>query len=138
MRIHHPANPARPVHILIIDDDAPTVRMIQFLLDQEGLQTSSANDGESALQQYLIQVPDLILLNVIMPDTDGFQLHNRFRELGYEGLVMFVTARPDIPIILAELELDVAGCIVKPLHPDEVLDLVQDALGKLCARQLIC
>ncbi len=117
-----------PARVLVVDDDAPTVRMIQFLLKEEGLFVSSAADGDTAMAEYLKASPDLILLNVIMPGTDGFRLYSRFRELGYQGPVMFVTARPDVPELLMELKLDVAGCLVKPLHPDEMLPLVWSAL----------
>ena len=116
-------------HVLVVDDDAPTVRLIQFLLQDEGLIVSSAADGETAITQYLRQPPDLILLNVTMPDTDGFELHDRLRALGYLGPVFFVTARPDIPRVLLERQLEVAGCMVKPLHPEEILLLVREALS---------
>ncbi|MGE5620265.1 MAG: response regulator transcription factor [Sphingomonadaceae bacterium] len=115
--------------VLVVDDDAPTVRLIQYLLESEGLAVASAADGESALREYARRVPDLILLNVIMPDTDGIWLHDRLRVMGYRGPVVIVTARPDIPELLAELRIKVAGCLVKPLHADELLSTVRGALS---------
>ncbi|MHB0868398.1 MAG: response regulator transcription factor [Chloroflexota bacterium] len=116
--------------VLVVDDDAPTVRMVQFLLEAEGMDVASAADGKTALREYAAQHPDLILLNVIMPGTNGFQMYDRLLALGYQGPVVFITARPDIPEVLLELHMAVAGCLVKPLHPDALLRVVQDTMSR--------
>lgn len=127
----------RTAHVLVVDDDAPTVRMIRFLLESEGFDVSGAPDAEIALGEYLRHPPDVILLNVIMPGTDGLDLHDRLRRLGYLGPVVFVTARPDVLEILAGRQMAVAGCLVKPLHPEEVVLLVRQVLDSSGKRESV-
>lgn len=102
--------------------------MIQFLLEGEGLLVSCANDAESAIEEYLRVSADLVLLNVVMPGSDGFDLHRRLGELGYQGQVVFVTARPDVCEILDARQIGCAGCLVKPLHADDVTGLIRRLL----------
>lgn len=117
------ANPV-PAHILVVDDDAPTVRLIDFLLTSDGYRITTAPNGRLALDFCQRELPDLTLLNVLLPDFDGFEVYQRLLELGYKGPVIFITARPDIPEVLQDRHMDVAGCLVKPLILDEVENIV--------------
>jgi len=113
-----------PAKILVVDDDAPTVRLIEFLLGLDGYRIQSAPNGMTALDLCKQEFPDLIILNVLLPDSDGFYVCERLRHLGYSGPIIFTTARPDIPHMIRERKLDVAGCLLKPLMLDEIEALV--------------
>ncbi|GEM_PF-3815972 len=114
--------------ILVVDDDAPTLRMIEFILQSEGYEVVGAANGMAATSQCIDEQPDLLLLNVQLPDSNGFDVYAHLQELGYSGPVVFVTARPDIAEVLTERRLNVAGYLVKPLYPDEVVVLVRRVL----------
>ncbi|HEX2987990.1 MAG TPA: response regulator [Chloroflexota bacterium] len=111
--------------VLIIEDDPPSARMLQFLLENDGLRTRVATDGRTALASYMKETPDVVLMNLVMPDADGFEIHHRLRSLGYRGPVAFVTARPDAWQIIRRRGADVAACLVKPFYPDDVVRMVR-------------
>ncbi len=117
-----------PLRVLVVDDDAPTVRMIQFLLEGDGFLVSCANDADGAIAQYSRENADLVLLNVVMPGVDGFELHDRLVGMGYRGPVVFVTARPDVCEMVDARQINCASCLVKPLHADDVTGLIHRLL----------
>lgn len=129
------ANPV-PIRILVVDDDAPTLRMVEFILESEGYQVAAAPNGALGLAHCQAALPDLLLLNVLLPDSDGFEIYDQLRTLGYPGPVIFMTARPDIPEVLENRQLEVVGCLVKPLHPEDVLALVGRTLAPVEANPL--
>jgi len=67
--------------ILIVDDEKRMVRFIRLNLEHDGFQVISAYNGKEALDQVRNALPDLILLDVMMPDIDGFQVLEKIREL---------------------------------------------------------
>lgn len=124
----HTESLSQPPRVLVVDDDAPTVRMIQFLLEGEGFLVSCANDAERALTEFSRERVDLVLLNVVMPGLDGFELYDRLVSRGYQGPVVFVSARPDVCEIVDAREIQSASCLVKPLHIDDVTGLIKRLL----------
>lgn len=124
--------------ILIVDDDLESVKLIGLMLERRGYDISAAQSGAQALAKVQEDDPDLIILDVMMPDMDGYEVCRRLRASS-------VTA--DIPIIMftAKTQLDdkVAGFqagaddyLTKPVHPDELASHVEAVLMRTARRQV--
>ena len=74
--------------ILVVDDEKRMVRFIQLNLEQDGFQVVTAYNGEEALDQVRTQLPDLVLLDIMMPDIDGFQVLKKIREVSTVPVIM--------------------------------------------------
>ena len=116
-------------HILAVDDDATVLQLLRRLLESAGYSVDIASDGSSALAMLDQHPPDLIILDIMMPVLDGFQVLSLIRE------------RTDIPVIMvtgvqesvsAEKALGIGAddYIRKPFHLDELLARVQAKLRR--------
>jgi pilus assembly protein CpaE len=83
--------------ILVVDDDIDTLRLVGLMLERQGYQIIAASTGQQALSLARVEKPDLILLDLMMPDIDGFETLRRLRSLpaGQDLPVVVVTAMPD-------------------------------------------
>lgn len=112
-------------HLLIIDDDAGVQKMLKTLLEYERFEVTVASDGLAALQCLERKLPDLILLDLMMPHMDGktFMEELRRRELRSPLPVIVLTAdvyaRPLIE------RLGVEGYLIKPFHLPELLKQIR-------------
>lgn len=106
--------------ILIVDDEPALQSMVQEILNQEGYETETALSCTQALEQFRAAVPDAVLLDVMLPDGDGFSL---FRELHNirDVPVLFLSARDEDAARLRGLGLGADDYITKPFLPQELL-----------------
>jgi DNA-binding response OmpR family regulator len=118
------------VRILVVDDDPIGNRMIQFLLGEEGYIVDSVDGPKGALAVIEKQPPDLLLLDVNMPHTNGFELYRRLRELDYDIPVIFVTAKGELEDRLHGLKMGADDYISKPFQPAELLARVEAVLRR--------
>jgi DNA-binding response OmpR family regulator len=118
------------VRILVVDDDPIGNRMIQFLLGEEGYTVDSVDGPKGALALIEKQPPDLLLLDVNMPHTNGFDLYRRLRELDYDIPVIFVTAKGELEDRLHGLRMGADDYISKPFQPAELLARVEAVLRR--------
>lgn len=116
--------------ILIVDDIDDNVVLLQTLLETEGYTVETAAGGWAALRQIKASCPDLILLDVMMPDMSGYEVIERVRnKLESTVPIVLVTAYSDIS--QAEgMAMGANYLIRKPINSDELLDCVK----KLCAQ----
>ncbi len=118
--------------ILVVDDD-PGIRMIcREVLETEGFVVRDAADGESALAEAKRFRPDLLLLDVMMPDVDGFQTATRFRADRAAALtpIIFVSARGQTSDKVRAFKLGADDYLVKPFDSAELLARVEKALER--------
>jgi two-component system chemotaxis response regulator CheY len=115
--------------ILVTDDSALARRMLRGILESAGHQVLEATDGLHAIETYLLERPDLVLLDMIMTGMSGFEVLDRLRELDPEVRVVVATA--DIQTSTQQMaeEAGGVGFIGKPFTASEVLDVVERALG---------
>ncbi|HEY45251.1 MAG TPA: response regulator [Anaerolineae bacterium] len=118
--------------ILFIDDDIDTLKLVGLMLERQGYEIAVASDGLSGLAKATSEQPDLILLDVMMPDLDGFEVTRRLRadpSLAHIPIIMF-TAKTMVDDKVAGFEAGVDDYLTKPTHPAELTAHVKAVLAR--------
>jgi len=116
--------------ILVVDDEKRMVRFIRLNLEHDGFQVISAYNGKEALDQVRNALPDLILLDVMMPDIDGFQVLGKIREFSTVPVIM-LTAKGEEDDRVRGLELGADDYVTKPFSPRELVSRVRAVLRRV-------
>lgn len=111
--------------ILIIEDEPAINDIIAFNLDREGYDVSSAYDGADGLEKALSGKPDLILLDVMLPKMDGFEVCKAVREKDHQTPILMLTAREDETDKVLGLEIGADDYITKPFSMKELMARVK-------------
>lgn len=117
--------------ILVVDDYAENVELVQELLVTNGYQVTPAYSGEEALEKIKREIPDLILLDIMMPKIDGYQVCEELRkdEETKEIPIIFVTAKTEVKDWThAIFNVGVNSYITKPINPKKLLEKVRSVL----------
>jgi CheY-like chemotaxis protein len=116
--------------ILVVDDQAINVQLLKRKLERAGMEVMTANNGLEALERVKQQTPDLILLDLMMPDMDGIEVCQRLQERSDTRSipVIFVTARTTKESKLEGLAVGAVDYITKPIDLDETVARVQTQL----------
>tara|TARA_R110000868_G_scaffold65534_9_gene195932 strand:+ start:807 stop:1865 length:1059 start_codon:yes stop_codon:yes gene_type:complete len=125
--------------ILVVDDVANNIQVAMNILREDNYELSYAMSGNDALALMRTQSFDLILLDVMMPDIDGFEVCKRIRmDLKHRDVpVIFLTARADVDSVVRGFELGGVDYIVKPFHAAELLARVRTHLELHTAKALL-
>lgn len=115
--------------ILVVDDEKRMVRFIQLNLEQDGFQVVTAYNGNEALDQVRTQLPDLVLLDIMMPDIDGFEVLKKIREVNDVPVIM-LTAKGEEDDRVKGLELGADDYITKPFSPRELVSRIKAVLRR--------
>jgi DNA-binding response OmpR family regulator len=118
--------------ILIIDDDLDTLRLVGLMLQRQGYLISAATNGAQGLTKALEERPDLILLDVMMPDMDGYEVTRRLRKnpaTVYIPILMF-TAKTQLDDKVTGFEVGADDYLTKPTHPTELQAHVKALLAR--------
>ncbi len=122
--------PHEPRHrILVVDDEPRMIRFIQMNLELEGYQVSQASNGFEALNKVRDELPDLIILDVMMPDMDGFETLRLLREISAVPVIM-LTVKADEEDKVRGLELGADDYVTKPFSPKELSSRVKAVLRR--------
>jgi two-component system chemotaxis response regulator CheY len=115
--------------ILIVDDSGHSRRVLRRVLDPEGHVITEAADGDSALEQYFLDKPDLVLLDLVMQGMYGIDVLARMRQLDAQARVIVVSA--DVQRSTHALVKQEGACafIIKPFSPEQLIEAVNAALG---------
>ena len=116
--------------ILIVDDEPALQRMVQEILTQAGYRTDAALSCAQALEQFRSAAPNAVLLDVMLPDGDGFSLFGKLREIR-DVPVLFLSARDEDAARLRGLGLGADDYITKPFLPQELLLRLQAVLRRV-------
>ena len=106
--------------ILVVDDEKNIVDILNFNLKKDGYEIMTAYNGEAALARYTEKRPDLILLDVMLPKIDGFEVCRRIREVDKVTPIIMLTAREEETDKVLGLELGADGYITKPFSVREL------------------
>jgi len=123
------ASPARKRRILVVDDEPRMTRFIRLNLEHDGFEVTEATSGTQALEKLRDTLPDLILLDVMMPDLDGFETLRLVREISTVPVIM-LTAKGEEDDRVRGLELGADDYITKPFSPRELVSRVRAVLRR--------
>ena len=115
--------------VLIVDDEKPIVDILKYNLMKEGYETIEAYDGMQALEYALEKKPDIILLDVMLPKMDGFEVCRRVREKLSTPILMLTAREEEVDKVLG-LELGADDYITKPFSPRELMARVKANLRR--------
>lgn len=117
-------------HVLYVDDDADLRRFVKGLLERHGYQVTIAGTGEAGLDVARAHPPDLIMLDIMLPGLNGFEICQQLR--GDEGLrgvpVLMLTGMDDAKLNERAFAAGAQVCMTKPLQADRLLSAVQMVL----------
>jgi pilus assembly protein CpaE len=119
--------------ILIVDDDLDTLRLVGLMLQRQGYQISAATNGQQGLDKAFEEDPDLILLDVMMPDMDGYEVTRRLRghPATAETPILMFTAKTQLDDKVVGFEAGANDYLTKPTHPSELQARVKTLLARV-------
>lgn len=120
---------SRKYRILVVDDERRMVGFIRLNLEQDGFEVIEAFNGTEALERLRDSLPDLILLDVMMPDIDGFEVLRMIREISQVPVIM-LTAKGEEDDKVKGLELGADDYVTKPFSPRELVSRVKAVLRR--------
>jgi DNA-binding response OmpR family regulator len=115
--------------VLVIDDDTNICELLRLYLEKEGFSVISANDGEAALAAFKSEEPDMVLLDIMLPGADGFEVLKHLREKS-DAPVIFLTARDAEEDKLEGFELGADDYISKPFSVRELMARIRAVLAR--------
>lgn len=115
--------------ILVVDDEPHVVQFITMNLELEGFRVVTAGDGFEALNRLSRDMPDLILLDIMLPDMDGLEVCRQIRVKSHVPILMLSARREDIDRIVG-LELGADDYLTKPFNPHELVARVKAILRR--------
>src|SRR6201995_804118 len=119
--------------VLVIDDEAPIRLLCRVNLEAEGIQVLEAADGTAGLDLARAEVPDVVLLDVMMPGLDGWRVAEELLDddRTAEIPIVFLTARAELRDRARGLDLGGVDYVTKPFNPVELAPLVRDLLERV-------
>jgi len=124
------AEAGAPVRILVVDDEESITQLLSTALRYEGFAVQTAASGRAALTAAASFRPDLVLLDVMLPDLDGFEVHRRLAGAGERLPVVFLTARRDTEDRVRGLTIGADDYVVKPFSLEELIARVRAVLRR--------
>lgn len=118
-----------PGTILVADDDEHIVELVSIYLRRAGFSVCTAYDGDEAIERAASDNPDLVVLDIMMPGTDGIQVCRELRRNG-DTPVVFLTARGSDIDKIAGLQLGADDYVTKPFNPEELVARIQAVLRR--------
>ena len=116
--------------ILIVDDDTNICELLRLYIEKEGYSTAIAYDGEQALELFEREQPNLILLDIMLPKLDGWQVYREIRKTSDCPIIM-ITAKGEVFDKILGLELGADDYVVKPFEAKEIVARVRAVLRRV-------
>ena len=120
---------SRPRRVLVVDDEPRMIHFIRLNLEHDGYEVIEATSGTEALENLRDRMPDLILLDVMMPEMDGFETLQLLREISTVPVIM-LTAKGEEEDRVRGLELGADDYITKPFSPREMVSRVRAVIRR--------
>lgn len=115
--------------ILTIEDDPALLRLVQYTLAEEGMDVSTASNGRDGLRQFYSLQPELVILDLMMPEMDGWETCRRIREMA-DVPIMMLTARGQDEDMVRGLDIGADDYMVKPFSPEVLVARAQALLRR--------
>jgi DNA-binding response OmpR family regulator len=119
--------------IVYIEDDPEMIDLVTLILNRRGFQVKGANGGRRGLDLVRHELPDLVLLDLMMPDLDGWDLYQQLKadDSTKDIPIIIITAKSQpIDRVLGLYIAKVEGYISKPFHPHELTEIIDQVLNK--------
>lgn len=116
--------------VLVIDDDEKITSLLRRSLAFDGYKVRTANNGKEGLEKMLEKEPDLVILDVMMPQLDGWEVCRRIRESGSKVPILMLTAKDEVADRVKGLDLGADDYLVKPFALEELLARVRALLRR--------
>lgn len=120
-----------PIRVLLVDDERVLTNLVSRALQYEGWVIEVAHDGQEALQMFRQMSPDVVVLDVMLPDTDGFQILQKFRQSGTYTPVLFLTARDSVHDTVSGLIAGGDDYMTKPFSLEVLVVRLRTLLRRL-------
>ena len=121
--------------ILVVDDDVNICEMLRLYLENEGYEIKCANDGADGISFFKMYEPDLVLLDIMLPKKDGWQVCREIREISSKPVIM-ITAKGEVFDKVLGLELGADDFVVKPFDLKELSARIKAVLRRSRAAEL--
>lgn len=124
----YPESEKKMSKILIVDDDPALVDFLKLLLESEGYDTDDAMDGPSALARVQASIPDLVLLDYMMPNMDGLDVLKHVNTHHETAFVVMLTGKGSEEVAVECMKAGAVDYVVKPFDNDRLLSVIRNAL----------
>lgn len=129
-----------PRKVIVLDDDHDVNEVIAAIAEDAGFEVEAAFSADEFFKIYNRWKPSHVIIDLMMPDTDGVEVLRLLSEAGYDGVAIVTTAADSRVLDAAaraalERGLDVAGVLIKPFHPEDLQRLLHWKSSKLAAPQ---
>jgi CheY-like chemotaxis protein len=126
------AAPSSTVRIVAIDDEADILRLIRIKLTKEGFKVSTSSDGEEGVKKVVAERPDIMIVDVMMPGKDGYQVVSEVKRILKEKapVVIMLTSKAEEADMVKGFEAGADDYIAKPFSPRELIERINVALIK--------
>src|SRR4029450_4164951 len=124
--------------ILVVDDDPNVQRLLQYTLKQEGYDVVIAGDGAEGFRLWTQESADLVLLDVMLPKLDGYQVAQKIREQEAGGShipIIMLTAEREVEQKVRGLRAGADDYLIKPFHPAELLARIKSLLARFAPKE---
>ncbi len=125
----------KPIKILLVDDDLKNSMLLKRFIEAEGYEVAYANNGRVGLEMYRASRPDLILLDINMPELNGFELAQTIRQTDKRVIIFFLTDRTDKVDRLHGFSLKGNDYIPKPFYPEELIAKINERFESVTVSQ---
>lgn len=114
----------RPIRLLLVDDNREILETLTDMLQPGYVVAAALTDGSSVLEQVSTLDPDLIILDISLPDMTGFEVARRLKKAGSSAKVLFLTVHENIDFVRAGFDLGAAGYVFKSRIGSDLLDAI--------------
>ena len=115
--------------ILVVDDEPSIVEVVSLYLQRAGYRVKIAQDGQTALREMARELPDLVVLDLMLPNVDGWEITRRLRAEGDTPIIMLTARKEEADRILG-LEMGADDYMVKPFSPQELVSRVRAVMRR--------
>lgn len=118
--------------ILVVEDEESLLKLESILLSSKGYNVTGVMDGVSALEEVIANKPDLVLLDIMLPEIDGFEVCRRIKENQETSSipVVMLTAKKNSQDVARGNEVGAAAYLTKPFKSAKVIEVIEELLGR--------